>query len=212
MSLQRYDRAEQVLNSALQELRRSVGPDHFFVGYAQNELGELYTRRSQWPQAVQALQEAYRIFRLRTDEHGQATLTAGANLGIVQYRTGHDADAIRTLEAMRTEFEKSLGKASPQAQIVSFYLDCAQSDLRDFNAASMLVADLNPQQLADAEPREDWNARLQGLRGAILVGEGKRSEALGVLGPAVAELERLHAPDEDIEPFRKALSQAQGER
>lgn len=120
--MQRCDRAEQVLSSALQELQRSVGPDHFFVGYAQNELGELYTRRSQWPRAVEALQDAYRIFRLRTGKHGQATLTAGANLGIVQYRTGHDADAVQTLATMRAEFEKSLGKSSPQAQIVSFHL------------------------------------------------------------------------------------------
>lgn len=41
------------------------------------------------------------------------------------------------------------------------------------------------------------------------MGQGKRAEALSLLSPAVTELERLHTPAEDIEPFRKALRQAQ---
>lgn len=210
MSLQRYDRAAQVLTAALQELRRTVGPDHFFVGYAQNELGELYTRQAQWPAAVDSLREAYRIFSLRTGEHGQATLTAGANLGIVEYRTGHDADAVNTLEPIRADFAKTFGAKSPQAQTVAFYMACAYWDLRQFDKASALIQELQPQQLADAEPREDWSARLQALRGAIAIGQGRVRDGLALLAPAVADLERLHTPQEDIEPLRRALSAAQG--
>jgi tetratricopeptide (TPR) repeat protein len=208
MSLQRYDEAEQVLTAALQELRRSVGTDHFFVGYAQNELGELYTRRGQWGAAVDALREAYRIFGLRTGEHGQATLTAGANLGIVEYRTGHSADAVQTLTHMRTEFISSLGEASPQAQIVAFYLASAQRELRNYADASALVAHLVPAQLADAEPRDDWDARLHALRGAILLGQGRKADARALLEPAVSEMEKAHTPAEDVDPFRKALSES----
>ncbi len=167
MSLQHYDRAAQMLTSALQELRRTVGPNHFFVGYAQNELGELYTRQGLWPAAVESLREANRIFSLRTGEHGQATLTAGANLGIVEYRTGNAADAVRTLEPIRADFANTFGSTSPQAQIVAFYLASAYVALHEFDKASPLVGPLEPQKLAEAEPREDWSARLEALRGAL---------------------------------------------
>lgn len=208
MSLQRYDEAEQVLRAALEELRQSVGNDHFFVGYAQNELGELYTRRSQWAAAVDSLREAYRIFGLRTGPQGQATLTAGANLGIVEYRTGHPVDAVKTLAHMRAEFVSTLGEASPQAQIVAFYLACAQRDLRNYTDASTLVAHLDSAQLADAEPREDWGARLMALKGAILLGQGSKAQALALLGPAVAEMEKRHTPAEDLDPFKQQLAAA----
>jgi eukaryotic-like serine/threonine-protein kinase len=206
MSLQRYAEAEQLLADALQELRRSVGPDHFFVGYAQNELGELYTRRSEWDAAAVSLREAYRIFSLRTGEHGQATLTAGANLGIIQYRTGQSADAVKTLEHMRAEFIRTLGESSPQVQIVAFYLACAQQSLRNYNDASTLVAHLDPAQLADAEPRDDWKARLMALQGAILLGQGRKAEARALLEPAVAEMQKDHTPVEDLRPFERQLA------
>ena len=208
MSLERYDDAQKVLTAALNELQQSVGADHFFVGYAQNELGELYTRRGQWPAAVESLREAYRIFLLRTGERGQATLSAGANLGIVEYRTGHSVDAIKTLTLMRTKFIETLGEASPQAQIVAFYLACADLDQRNYAEASTLVAHLEPTPLAGAEPRDDWDARLMALRGAILFGEGHKAEAIALLEPAVADMEKHHTPPEDSGPFKKVLGAA----
>ena len=171
-TLGKYDEAQPLLMAALQELRTSAGPDHFFVGYAQNELGELYTRKNDWAAAADCYREAYRIFRLRTGEHGQATLAVGANLGIVQYRTGHPADAVPILSSIRTEFIDTLGEDSPQAQIVAFYLASAQSDLHNYTEAATLVGHLQPVQLAGAEPRDDWDARLKTLRGTILLGQG----------------------------------------
>ncbi len=154
------------------------------------------------------MREAYRIFSLRTGERGQATLTAGANLGIVEFRTGRSADAVNTLARMRALFIETLGEASPQAQIVAFYLAYAQSDLHHYADASTLVVHLDPAQLAGAEPRDDWAARLMALRGSILLGQGHKTEALALLGPAVAAMETAHTPAEDLNPFKQQLAAA----
>ena len=205
MSLQRYDAAQEVLTEALQELRRSAGPDHFFVGYAENELGELYTRRHQWPAAVASLNEAHRIFAKLTGEDGQATLTAGANLGIVQYRTGAASQAVTILTQVSGEFSKMFGAKSPQVQIVDFYLASAQHDLHENEKAALLVAPLQPEALASAEPRQDWPPRLQALRGCILIGRGHKADGLALLRPAVQAMEQLHTPEDDLAPFRRVL-------
>jgi hypothetical protein len=113
---------------------------------------------------------------LRTGEHGQTTLAVGANLGIVQYRTGHPADAVPILSSIRTEFIHTLGEDSPQAQIVAFYLASAQSDLHNYTEAATLVGHLQPVQLSGAEPRDDWDARLKTLRGTIQLGEGHQAQ------------------------------------
>jgi hypothetical protein len=39
------DAAEQMMKTALQELRSSLGQEHFFVAVAQNELSDLYMRQ-----------------------------------------------------------------------------------------------------------------------------------------------------------------------
>jgi eukaryotic-like serine/threonine-protein kinase len=208
MSLQRYDEAEQDLKAALAELRRSLSPDHFFVGYAENEFSELYIRRHEWAAAVDSLRDAYRIFVLRTGEHGQATVSVEANLGIVEYRTGHFDDAVATLTRARTDFISTLGQSSPQAQIVAFYLASAERENHHLSAAAALVTDLEPAKLADAEPRDDWDARLKALKGAILLGQGHKTDALALLVPAMAEMEKSHTPLEDQTPFKALLGEA----
>jgi eukaryotic-like serine/threonine-protein kinase len=207
-SLGQQDTAEQVMKTALQELRSALGQDHFFVAVAQNELSDLYMRQGRWPEAVESLREAYRVFRDRTGEHGQATLIVGANLGIVQYRMGKFTDAVQSLEPIHTEFVRTLGVSSPQAQSVAFYLASAYCDKGQPAAAARLAASLNSTDLASAEPRDDWTPRLAALRGRILVAQGLRAEGVALLAPAVAEMKRSKTPDEDLGPFERALAAA----
>lgn len=206
MSLQRYDQAQTVLQSALDELHQTVAPDHVFVGYVDNELGELYTRRRQWAAAEQVLRAAYSIFARRVGEHGQATVTVGANLGIVEYHSGRYADAIATLGHMRTLFIQTLGESSPQAQIVAYYLAAAEQDRGDPEAAARLVTGIQADKLASAEPRDDWPARLQALNGAIALKRGHKAEGLTLLKSAIAAMQARHTPSEDVEAYRRLFA------
>jgi hypothetical protein len=131
-------------------------------------LGEVYTRSGKWADAVKSYQDAYRVFALRTGEEARNTLITRVNLGIVEYRTGRAADALKTLAPMHAHFMNTLGEASPLAQTAAFYLACAQRDLGDYTEASVLIEHLDPEKLAAAEPRDDWNERLAALRRSIL--------------------------------------------
>ena len=176
-SLGKDDDAERVMSAALEELRESLGPDHFFVAVVQNELGDLYIRQSKWALAVASLREAQQILRQRTGEHGQATLIVGANLGIVQYRTAQFQQAVDTLSGVRTDLVTLLGATSPQAQSVSYYLAASLAAVGRYTAAAPLLHDLRPADLASAEPRDDWAPRLDALRGTILGGQGHYADA-----------------------------------
>ena len=207
-SLGKDEDAERVMSEALQELRSSLGPDHFFVAVVQNELGDLYTRQSRWQAAVTSLLEAQKILRQRTGEEGQATLIVGANLGIVQYRTEQYKQAADTLQGVRTHLVALLGASSPQAQSASYYLAASLASLRNFADAAPLVQGLKAEDLASAEPRDDWPARLDALRGEILLGEGQRARGLALLAPAVRSMQDRKTPETDIAPFLKVLSDA----
>lgn len=208
-SLGKDDDAERVMSAALEELRESLGPDHFFVAVVQNELGDLYTRQSKWELAVASLREAQQILRQRTGEHGQATLIAGANLGIVQYRTAQFQQAVDTLSGVRTDLVTLLGATSPQAQSVSYYLAASLAAMGRYAAAAPLLHDLRPADLASAEPRDDWAPRLDALRGTILGGQGHYADAAALLAAAVKTMQEQHTPAADLEPFTKALASAQ---
>jgi eukaryotic-like serine/threonine-protein kinase len=208
-NLNRDEDAERVMSAALAELRDSLGPDHFFVAVVQNELGDLYIRQSRWDAAVQSLQEAQRILRQRTGEQGQATLIVGANLGIVQYRTGQYAQAVDSLGGVRTELVNLLGQASPQAQSVSYYLAASLASMGRYSEAAPLLRDLQPADLAGAEPRDDWGPRLDAMRGSVLLGLGQKADAVSLLGPAIKSMQERGTPSADLAPFLLALSRAQ---
>ena len=208
-SLGRDEDAEHVMSAALTELRESLGPDHFFVAVVQNELGDLYIRQARWQAAVQSLEEAQRILRQTTGERGQATLIVGANLGIVQYRTAQYAQAVDSLSGVRTDLVGLLGASSPQAQSVSYYLAASLAGLGHYSEAAPLLQDLQPADLASAEPRDDWAARLDAMRGEVLLGLGQKANAIALLAPAVRTMQERKTPAADIEPFVEALSRAQ---
>lgn len=159
--------AEQFMSAALQELRTALGPDHFFVAVAENELGDLYTEENRWSDAAHSLRDAHDILIKRDGPHGQATLVTAANLGIVQYHNAQYRDAETILAGVHDDFTQQLGAASPQAQITAFYLASTLSELHQTAAAAQLAGKLQPADLASAEPRDDWPARLEALRAAL---------------------------------------------
>jgi non-specific serine/threonine protein kinase len=206
--LEQYGEAQQFLETALAEIRRSLGNDHYFAGVALNDLGELFVRQGRWDRAVDSYRQAYEIERLRVGDDNQGTLIARANLGIVAYHDGDPAKAVDVLRPVRDNFVRQFGESSPQAQSISFYLACAQIALGHGHEASELAAHLDAVALAAAEPRTDWPLRLQGLKGQILLAEGRAAAAAAQLESAVAAMEAAHTPRWDLDPIQNALQRA----
>ena len=166
-ALQRYPDAEISLVSALRELRQTSGNDNVFVANAENQLGEVYTRSGKWADAVDSYKEAYRIYALRTGPEARNTLITRTNLGIVEYQTGHAAEAVKILAPLHVKFVESTGADGPLTQSVAFYLASAQRDLGNYNEASLLLVHLDAARLEEAEPRGDWSTRLAVLQHSI---------------------------------------------
>ena len=173
-ALQRFTDAEKALQDALRELRQTSGNDNVFVANAENQLGEVYNRNGQWVEAADCYKDAYRIFALRLGEQARNTLITRVNLGIVEYKTGHPAEAAQVLEPMRSHFATESGADGPLAQVIAFYLAAAQRDLGHYTEASSLVTHLEAARLSAAEPREDWSAQLEALRQSISQGLSAR--------------------------------------
>ena len=171
-ALQRYDEAEQTFNSALGELRQTIGGDNVFVAHATNELGELYTRNGKLSEAADCFREAYRVYALRTGEEARNTLITRVNLGIVEYQQGHAAEAQKRLTPLYESFSRAVGDGSPLTQAIAFYLASAQRDLGHYTEAAALAARLDATKLAEAEPRPDWGSRVTQLRSSIYRGPG----------------------------------------
>jgi DNA-binding winged helix-turn-helix (wHTH) protein/serine/threonine protein kinase len=206
--LGRNDEAERVMTEALGELRKDLGADHFFVAVVQNELGDLYSLEARWDDALASLRDAYAILKKRSGEHGQATLIAAANLGVVELRTGATAQAIKDLAAAHADLAAQLGEASPQAESTAYYLAMGLANDRHFGEAAQLLSPLNPADLTAAEPREDWAPRLEALRGQIFLGQGRLRDGVETLTQALAEMDRLNTPAQDSAPFRRLLANA----
>jgi non-specific serine/threonine protein kinase len=148
------------------------------------------------------------VLRLRSGEHGQATLIVAANLGILEYRTSQTQQAIDTLTRAHDDLVQQLGLTSPQAESTAFYLACALSSTGRYREASDLMTPLVAADLEAAEPRGDWLHRLDALRGEILLGQGHQNEGLAKLTEAVAAMAALRTPDDELPTFRKALEAA----
>jgi hypothetical protein len=106
------------------------------------------------------------------------------------------------------DIAQQLGAASPQAESIAYYLASALVDLHRYPEAADLLPPLTEADLAAAEPRPDWGPRLQALRAEILIGQGQKSEGVAQLTQAVAQMQSLHTPIDDIDQFNKLLVSA----
>ena len=204
ISLKQFDAAEHTYLSALNRIRESLGADHYFAGITLNELGELYVRQGRWNRAAESYRQAYEIMRRRTGDNGQGTLIALANLGIVQFRTGRLAEAAGTLAEVHDNCATVFGAKSPLAQSVAFYLASSLVGLDRYAQTEGLADGLDATALAAAEPRNDWQWRLQALKGEILLGQGHPAQAIQLLDPAVAAMDKANPAAWDIRPYRRA--------
>jgi len=209
-NLGRYDEAENIMLLALKQEQAVLGPDHYFVALGWNQLSELYSSEGKLGLTLEATKKSYEIFRARVGEHSLQVLSQLANLGILQYRSGHPADAIESLSQVRDEFIASRGADDALVQIVSFYLASAETEgkIGDPNSAAAMASKLQSTALTIEEPGNNWDQRIQALNGEILIRQGRKSEGVALLKPAVAKMEQDRVEPTILAPYQKALASA----
>jgi non-specific serine/threonine protein kinase len=206
----RYDEAVAVTRVALNGLESTLGTDAFFVGLAWDYLGDIYSAEGNFALATEPRQKSYAIFRARLGEHAQNTLSAVADLGILEYRKGHYLEAVHKLTDLRNELLKKTDLADPLLQYTSFYLASAQIEahLGQPTEIASLIARVDPAALAAVESGKGWEQRLQALRAEVQLRAEPRPENLERLSGAVAKMKQEGVPPAILRPYVQALEAA----
>jgi len=210
---QRYPEAIQLDESAVQELRDRLGPKHFLVGFALSELANVYIDGGQPAEALPVAQQSYDIVKGVLGADSQNAILIHANVGIVESQLGHAAEGIADMSATRKQLATMFGADNPEKEFVDFYLACSLSQVGRQTEAWAMVSALDVGSLfRSGEGTEDWQERVDGLKGQILLRQGRAVEALALLTPAVAKLEADHVQPWIVDPLRSALEQARTSR
>lgn len=208
----RYEEAAQSDLGAIQALRQHLGASHFYIGVALTELSNVYVDAGRMRDALAPAREAYAVLVKSVGENGQDALLARANLGILETRLGRIDEGIPHMRASREELAKLLGDpANPLIQELDYYLAWSLSEAGRQDDAWSIITRLKPDALAQAgDGGSDWEQRLQGIKGEILLRQGRKAEAVGLLEAAVARMQQDHVHEWILEPFRASLEEARG--
>jgi len=88
-----YEEAERVLRRALDIRRKTLGPDHAYVGISLNNMGMMLKERGNLDGAEQMLREAYAVRSRVHGENSSEAATTLANVGVVLFERGDLAGA-----------------------------------------------------------------------------------------------------------------------
>jgi tetratricopeptide (TPR) repeat protein len=202
--------AVQLDQAAIKALRANLGDSHLYVAYAASELADAYDAAGKPAEALPFLRESYDIAQKALGADSQNAILARGNLGIAESQLGLIDEGITDLREARTKLKQMFGPDNPEVAWYSFYLAASLSEKGAQAEAWALISTLNVDALSNAgEGGQDWPARAQGLKGQILLLQGHRTEALALLGPAVAKLQADHLQDFIVDPLRRALEMAQ---
>jgi eukaryotic-like serine/threonine-protein kinase len=186
--------AGQVMQAAVKDTERLLGRRNYLTGVAWNFLGSLYEAGGHWDEALKAQSTAHAIMEDTVGPMAMGTVVTAASVAILEYRTGDLNHAVADLRVAHEAIARVLEKDVPQAQIIDFYFASALNDSGQTEEASSLAQGLRPEVLAMAEAGGHWNARLDGLRGLILVREGRTQQGEAMVRAALTTLRREHAP------------------
>jgi hypothetical protein len=126
---------------------------------------------------------------------------------------GTSNDGIADMKASRLALEKMLGVDDPDTRQVDYYLASSLSETGHEAEAWSMVTGLNVDALSRSVESGDWQQRIDGLKGQILLRQGRKAEAIALLAPAVQKLEADHLPRWIVDPIRfEPLSNAPGPR
>jgi serine/threonine-protein kinase len=93
--LERYDEADTLLHRALASLVHAYGNDHYLVGGAWNEIGNVQLQRKRFGAAESSFSETARIYRKLYGEHSGKLGIVLSNLGSVDMQAGDNRGAER---------------------------------------------------------------------------------------------------------------------
>ncbi|WP_084183246.1 tetratricopeptide repeat protein [Nevskia soli] len=209
-NLSRFDEAEVALRDSLRQVQQVLGQDNYITGLVWNYLGTVYQNAAKWDAAIDAQTRAYAIMRQSVGEQSPATLGVASELAISQYLSGRTGEALPMLESVHAALAAKLGEEAALTQDAAFYLASALTDRGRQDEAFNLLVKLRAVPLNSVDPAIDWAQRIAGLKGTILIRQGKLAEGRPLLEGAVAHLTQEKAPAWVLDPLRATLGAGGG--
>jgi eukaryotic-like serine/threonine-protein kinase len=205
-----YAGAEAMDQAVVNSLRAHLGERHFHVGVALSELANVYVDAGSPSQALEPMRESYEIVSQAVGADSEDAMLARANVGILESELGESKAGIADMGAARERLGELFGAHNPDVEEIDFYLSSSLSQEGRETEAWSIANGLSASSLSNAgEGGEDWAQRLSGLKGQILLREGRKIQAAALLEPAVARLEADRLPAWIVQPLREALGHAQ---
>lgn len=183
-------RAETELLDAQRTIVRLLGEDHTRNLMVLSDLFDVAMKRHDWPAAIGYAQRVHEGFRAKLgDEHNISDLTL-ANWGMALYEAGDAREAQAKLRPAQQRLAARLTPANPQAQVAAFWLAAALLDDGggDIDTTARLVDGLDAKALEAAGADGLWQARVDALRGLVLVRRGDLDAAQSMLRGAIERL------------------------
>jgi len=176
-------------------------------------LANVYLDGGQPAEALPVARQSYDIMKGVLGEDSPNAILIHANVGIIESQSGHAAEGIADMSGTRAQLATMFGVDNPEKEFVDFYLASSLSQVGRQAEAWSMVSALNIGSLSrSGEGAEDWQERVDGLKGQILLRQGRAAEALALLTPAVAKLDADHVQPWIVDPLRSALDQARTPR
>ena len=203
-----YAAAEAMDQAVVSSLRAHLGERHLHVGVALSALANVYVDAGSPSQALEPMRESYQIVSQAVGPESEDAMFARANVGILESELGQPKAGIADISAARERLIELFGAHNPDVEETDFYLSSSLSQEGQETEAWSIASGLSASALSQAgEGGEDWGDRLAGLKGQILLRQGRKAEAAALLQPAVARLEADRLPAWIVDPLRAALDQ-----
>lgn len=125
----------------------------------------------------------------------QGTLVEAGNLAAAEDACGDKTVALRLLREVIAELHKQDGPGNPHAQVYSFSLVQMLAEQGKYAEALRLLSGLDPAAISAGDSTPGWPARLDAVRGEILIRMGHRAQGQALLATALSALEPLQVDD-----------------
>ena len=188
--LKRFDDANALLQSSVQQARKQFGSDHIETQRAINELATSYQFGKRFVDAEAGFREVLAIRERRYGDDAMATRNSLNNLAMLLGSTDRDGEAIPYFERALAAERRALGDSHPDTLVLSHNLAMALRDVGQ-HSRSIDIQRHNVDLAKRILPADHWQTSIyMAVLGQTLTQTGRLDEAESLLRASLANFRR----------------------
>jgi len=169
-------------------------------------VANIQDRAGNCPAALAAYRKVHAGMVTSFGAEKQGTLVEAGNLAAAEDSCGDKTVALRLLRDVIGALHRQDGPGNPHAQVYSFSLAQMLAEQSKYSEALQVLGGLDPATITAGDSTPGWPARLDAVRGEILIRMGNREEGRILLASALSALEPLQVDDAaELARLRKML-------